>query len=324
MNLDLVSNDADLDKDNDGLTNLQEFQLNTKANSNDSDGDGIHDGYEVNMGLNPNDPSDALLDSDGDFISNLEEFNAGTNSQNPFSVPIFSLSLIHIVVFAILAVLLTGLLFVFRDTARTKLLEPLNKIPNKKIKLPALFAFFIIAIFGVQTLISFLPPPTYQISGEIKQDFDISCLDWDHGSLKAATYDNTTIDEIHPIYIAFDGDDSTSDVFNNLFLPETSLSWQPNKTAEVELLACVSINRDVIQTCTYLDDFNQLSEVARIQWVYSIVIRVARTGELLELQTFEGGLPETCPANLDIGVSTLYGTKPHNNIFNWLEDWVES
>jgi len=40
----------------------------------DTDGDGIPDEDEIRMGLNPRDPSDALLDSDGDGYTNLENY----------------------------------------------------------------------------------------------------------------------------------------------------------------------------------------------------------------------------------------------------------
>ncbi|WP_417531853.1 hypothetical protein [Marinobacter lipolyticus] len=41
--------------------------------TDDTDGDGIPDAWEVQYGLNPNDPSDAELDPDGDGLSNGDE-----------------------------------------------------------------------------------------------------------------------------------------------------------------------------------------------------------------------------------------------------------
>lgn len=47
----------------------------------DSDGDGMHDNFEVSMGLNPHDPSDAARDLDDDLATNLDEYFAFTSIQ---------------------------------------------------------------------------------------------------------------------------------------------------------------------------------------------------------------------------------------------------
>lgn len=95
-------NDALLDLDGDGLSNLREFLAGLKANagdsdgdttsdaielqqngtfaySNDSDGDGMTDAFELANNLNPYSAADAALDYDGDGLTNLEEFTAGLN-----------------------------------------------------------------------------------------------------------------------------------------------------------------------------------------------------------------------------------------------------
>ncbi len=50
----LSAADATLDKDEDGLTNLQEFQLQTNPENEDTDGDGHSDSKEAAKGTNPN------------------------------------------------------------------------------------------------------------------------------------------------------------------------------------------------------------------------------------------------------------------------------
>ena len=69
---------ASADTDNDGLTNLQEFQLGTDPRNPDTDGDGVSDGEEVKRGTNPLNP-----DTDGDGLSDAEEIRLGTNPLNP-------------------------------------------------------------------------------------------------------------------------------------------------------------------------------------------------------------------------------------------------
>ncbi len=49
----------------------------------DSDGDGIPDDAELRLGLNPHDPTDALLDLDHDGLTNLQEYQLGTDPRNP-------------------------------------------------------------------------------------------------------------------------------------------------------------------------------------------------------------------------------------------------
>jgi concanavalin A-like lectin/glucanase superfamily protein/Big-like domain-containing protein/thrombospondin type 3 repeat protein len=110
-NLDPRANDAALDPDNDGLTNLSEFQRGTFPRDADTDNDGLNDGAEVALGTDPLDPDtddDGILDGidpnpftpnadfdgdgipdtddpdiDGDSLSNTDELALGTDARNP-------------------------------------------------------------------------------------------------------------------------------------------------------------------------------------------------------------------------------------------------
>ena len=68
--------DALLDNDNDGLTNIEEFNLNTFANNPDSDNDGMYDGWETANGFDPF-ADDSQLDNDGDLVPAIDEFRFG-------------------------------------------------------------------------------------------------------------------------------------------------------------------------------------------------------------------------------------------------------
>lgn len=72
------SMDADLDPDQDGLTNLQESVALTDPLDPDTDSDRLPDGYEVTAGFDPT-VSDSDQDADGDGYTNYQEYLAGTD-----------------------------------------------------------------------------------------------------------------------------------------------------------------------------------------------------------------------------------------------------
>jgi len=72
--------DAAGDLDNDGLTNLQEYQRGTLLHVADTDGDGLRDGDEISAGTNP-----LLADTDGDGIRDGLEVQTGSNPLDPSS-----------------------------------------------------------------------------------------------------------------------------------------------------------------------------------------------------------------------------------------------
>jgi len=73
------------DPDNDGLTNIEEYNNQTKPQEPDTDGDGMADGWEVLYSLNPT-TDDASLDPDGDGLSNIEEYLGADNVMDLLAV----------------------------------------------------------------------------------------------------------------------------------------------------------------------------------------------------------------------------------------------
>ncbi|NQZ11126.1 MAG: M4 family metallopeptidase, partial [Algicola sp.] len=73
------ADDANLDGDHDGLTNLQEYQNRTWPDNSDTDGDSLTDGDEVNI----HKTSPLLTDTDEDGLPDVWEVNYGL----PASVP---------------------------------------------------------------------------------------------------------------------------------------------------------------------------------------------------------------------------------------------
>lgn len=78
-----ATNPLSADTDADGLTDWEEIRIYlSDPNVSDTDGDGMPDGWEVDKGLDVNDPLDAGLDKDADGLTNREEFQAGTDIFN--------------------------------------------------------------------------------------------------------------------------------------------------------------------------------------------------------------------------------------------------
>lgn len=67
------------DSDGDGIADDED----PNPYNPDADSDGMPDGWEMEHGFNPSDPSDAAADADGDGLTNLEEYLGGTNPNNP-------------------------------------------------------------------------------------------------------------------------------------------------------------------------------------------------------------------------------------------------
>ena len=66
--------DGTSDFDSDGLIDADEYLCGASPLSPDTDGDGLPDFWEAQMGLKPSDSSDATLDLDGDGLTNTEEY----------------------------------------------------------------------------------------------------------------------------------------------------------------------------------------------------------------------------------------------------------
>ena len=66
--------DALGDNDDDGLTNLEEYELRTNPIEADTDSDGLSDGAEVALKSSP-----LISDTDNDGLNDKEESDIGTN-----------------------------------------------------------------------------------------------------------------------------------------------------------------------------------------------------------------------------------------------------
>jgi hypothetical protein len=75
------------DTDQDGLLDVvEQHELGTNPNSDDTDGDTWKDGWEVQKGFDPK-LNDAVADSDSDTHANMNEYFAESDPWNPLSTP---------------------------------------------------------------------------------------------------------------------------------------------------------------------------------------------------------------------------------------------
>src|SRR5882724_2120448 len=80
-----------LDSDGDGLVDWKEIEIGTDPHNADTDRDGIPDAWEFNQGTNPL-ANDAAADPDGDGFTNLQEYQNNTNPFDYFNGASFSLN----------------------------------------------------------------------------------------------------------------------------------------------------------------------------------------------------------------------------------------
>lgn len=73
------------DFDEDGISNLEEYKLFLNPGSNDTDGDGLFDGWERDHMFSPLNPADAMMDGDVDGLNTLAEVYWGTDVWDPDS-----------------------------------------------------------------------------------------------------------------------------------------------------------------------------------------------------------------------------------------------
>jgi hypothetical protein len=84
---DLATASGISDFDQDDFKDKAEFLYGTSPKNKDSDGDGVEDGLEVQVGMNPSLAGDYNIDSDGDTYSNLREQISGTDPYSASSMP---------------------------------------------------------------------------------------------------------------------------------------------------------------------------------------------------------------------------------------------
>jgi len=120
-------NDASLDPDSDGLTNLEEFLKYTDPKNKDSDSDGLNDGSEIEKhNTDPNNP-----DSDGDNYNDGEEVISGSDPNKSDSIPTIKEDdddFVQEILMAIIILIIVILILVFLLLKKSRRLKNMEEI----------------------------------------------------------------------------------------------------------------------------------------------------------------------------------------------------
>jgi len=70
-------------------------------------------------------------------------------------------------------------------------------------------------------------------------------------------------------------------------------AWQPSSIEEAQLVACITTNRDVVETCEYTTS-QGAAYIYRVQMQKSLELYEARTRTLVASASITGGMPPNC------------------------------
>lgn len=120
-------------------------------------------------------------------------------------------------------------------------------------------------------------------------------------------------DSISPIVIIRD------DGQRHKFTSNIKLSWRPNSINEVQLIACLSKEKAIqINVCGYAGP-----SITRIQFVFDLILREAKTGNIIVNNSFYGSYPRYCQGEEGWSLTLLEGEHvDYSVIESWLESYV--
>jgi hypothetical protein len=142
-------------------------------------------------------------------------------------------------------------------------------------------------------------------------EIDPAC--YGQGVVASATYSEGQVP--HPVEIVHYG---RRIWYWRWFLPG---SWLPASVEETELVACVGpVEEYVIETCQYYG-----SSVTRYGYKRQVVLRTAKTGEIVASETFRGESPSRCKQTEESSTTKLKGSRwiNPNELREWLREYVE-
>ncbi len=133
-----------------------------------------------------------------------------------------------------------------------------------------------------------------------------------------ATEYNPMVKGVHPLtYIFYE-----ASVYRDDFDPNLPKEWRPTDLSSAQLMICGSVSYVISETCFYSNNIS----LNRLRIEVALILKIAKTGEILASQSFIGSEPGNCPLTINQNSSPddIYGdiTKMQSQIKNWLQLYV--
>lgn len=135
---------------------------------------------------------------------------------------------------------------------------------------------------------------------------------------EAAAYDPKK-SGIHPI-VFYSASKEIADEWN-AELPD---AWRGQSVGLTELVAVLINHEVVVEQARYTAKGMGIFFLSRIRTDTEVILREARTGQIVSTATFPGGEPPTLKSGYDQIITAVYGTLvPYEIVEIWLESFVE-
>lgn len=139
----------------------------------------------------------------------------------------------------------------------------------------------------------------------------------------ASPYDSAA--EIHPIEFV---DLTLGSMVVNDWRTQLPLTWRPASRSSAQLVACFTLDRELIETCPYSFNSGQWDATVK-RWQHSVSVRLVTpyNGYVLEERVFYGTTPDSCPASASFSqrgdvINYEGSTITFDEVMEWLRPYI--
>jgi hypothetical protein len=143
------------------------------------------------------------------------------------------------------------------------------------------------------------------------------------GHAEAAAYSQTA--DMHPVVML-----SAKSSGSGWFIPTTDIpeTWTPTQPQAMELVACITTEKALVETCPYQLTGGATASIERVQYHVAVTVYEAQSGKELAATVMDGSMPNNCGEQVSFKEGetkqTYYGSLPSTaDIVAWLRPHVE-